>query len=39
MKQEKLILALDLGTQSARASIIDTKGNILAIKQEKYDPT
>lgn len=36
MENEKLILALDLGTQSARASIIDAKGNILAIKQEKY---
>lgn len=38
MENEKLILALDLGTQSARASLIDTKGTILAIKQEKYDP-
>ena len=39
MEDKKLILALDVGTQSARASIIDNEGNILAIKQEKYSPT
>ena len=33
-----LILCLDLGTQSARASLIDEHGEIVALSKEKYDP-
>lgn len=36
--QSKLILALDLGTQSARASLIDDHGNIKALSKVKYNP-
>ena len=34
--EPKLILSLDLGTQSARAIIIDEKGNLVAKEQKKY---
>ena len=35
---EQYILTLDLGTQSARAIIIDKHGNLLAKEQRKYKP-
>lgn len=35
---EKLMLALDLGTQSARAILIDTKGNIISKQKREYKP-
>ena len=36
--ENKLILSLDLGTQSARAILIDEKGNLIAKEQKKYSP-
>lgn len=36
--KEQLILALDLGTQSARAILIDKKGTIIDKEQRKYNP-
>ena len=36
--KESLILALDLGTQSARAILIDNKGNIIAKEKREYNP-
>lgn len=36
---KKYVLTLDLGTQSARASLIDEKGNIVSIEQRKYSPS
>lgn len=35
----ELILALDLGTQSARAILIDKKGNLVAKVKKVYSPT
>ena len=32
--ENKLILSLDLGTQSARAILIDEKGNLIAKEQK-----
>ncbi|HCX64326.1 MAG TPA: carbohydrate kinase, partial [Eubacteriaceae bacterium] len=33
-----MILAVDCGTQSMRAAVIDQKGNILAMEKKVYDP-
>lgn len=34
---EDILLIVDIGTQSLRASIIDTKGEVLAFSQQKYE--
>ena len=39
MKKEPYTLTIDFGTQSVRIAIFDTKGNILAIEKETYQPT
>lgn len=36
MEKNKTVLVVDIGTQSVRSSIVDTKGNILAMCQRKY---
>ncbi|MCQ2463241.1 MAG: FGGY-family carbohydrate kinase [Clostridia bacterium] len=33
---EPLVLTFDIGTQSARAVLVDKKGNIVAVNQKKY---
>lgn len=33
---EPLVLTFDVGTQSARAVLVDKKGNIVAVNQQKY---
>ena len=38
MKSNPLALTLDFGTQSVRAALIDTKGNIVVLVKETYDP-
>ena len=38
MSNNPLALTIDFGTQSLRASLIDKKGNIVAIVKHKYDP-
>ena len=38
MKINPLILTLDFGTQSVRASLTSNKGEIVFISKEKYDP-
>ena len=35
---EPLVLTIDMGTQSARAILCDSKGNIVAKAQKKYEP-
>ena len=35
---KQLALTLDFGTQSVRASLVDDKGNIVAICKKSYDP-
>lgn len=37
-KQERIVLTFDVGTQSARALLINNQGEILGKKQLKYDP-
>ena len=37
--ENKLILTIDMGTQSLRAGLIDKKGNIQAISRIKYPQT
>ena len=37
-EKEKIVLTFDIGTQSARALLINSKGDILAKKQIVYDP-
>ena len=37
-KQERIVLTFDVGTQSARAMLINNQGEILGKKQEVYDP-
>lgn len=37
MKKEQLVLAIDFGTQSIRAAIVNQKGDILALVKDKYD--
>src|SRR5574344_2725013 len=34
---KKYILVIDIGTQSLRAAIVDTEGNIVALEKEKYE--
>jgi len=34
---EPLVLTIDMGTQSARAILCDSKGNIVAKAQKKYE--
>lgn len=36
--KEPLILTIDFGTQSVRASLINKKGDIIALERVKYDP-
>ena len=38
MEKLPLVLAIDFGTQSLRTSLIDSKGNIVAIVKKPYDP-
>ena len=38
MKQEHIVLTFDVGTQSSRAMLIDSSGDILAKAQEKHEP-
>ena len=38
MKETPLALTLDFGTQSVRASLIDNKGNTVAMIKKAYDP-
>lgn len=38
MDREKVVIAIDIGTQSLRASFVDSKGTILACARRKYDP-
>lgn len=38
MKHNPLILTLDFGTQSVRASLVDTKGDTVAISKIGYEP-
>ena len=38
MKNNPIALTLDFGTQSVRASLIDTDGNICVIVKDTYDP-
>ena len=38
MENKPIALTLDFGTQSVRASLIDTDGNICLIVKETYDP-
>ena len=35
--KEKFILAVDFGTQSVRVSVVNTKGEIVAIERSKYE--
>ncbi len=36
-KEEKIVLAVDFGTQSVRVSLVNQNGTILAIARHKYD--
>lgn len=38
MNENPLVLTLDFGTQSVRASLVDKGGNIVALVKRKYDP-
>ncbi|MFA7032227.1 MAG: FGGY-family carbohydrate kinase [Bacilli bacterium] len=38
MKNEPLVLSIDFGTQSVRTSLIDKKGNTIAIVKKPYQP-
>ena len=35
--RQRIVLTFDIGTQSARALLIDQEGHILAKKQKKYE--
>jgi predicted NBD/HSP70 family sugar kinase len=35
---DPLVLTFDIGTQSARAVLVDDKGNLLHKTQKKFDP-
>lgn len=35
---EKLILAIDIGSQSARAGLVNAQGQIVGLEKEKYNP-
>ncbi|MDO4529956.1 MAG: FGGY family carbohydrate kinase, partial [Lachnospiraceae bacterium] len=37
-KKERIVLTYDVGTQSARAHLINNKGDILITKQVTYEP-
>lgn len=37
-RQERIVLTFDVGTQSARALLVNNSGEILAKKQVQYDP-
>lgn len=39
MKKDPYTLTIDFGTQSVRIAIFNTKGHILAIEKETYQPT
>lgn len=38
MKQEHIVLTFDVGTQSSRAMLINSRGDILAKAQETHEP-
>lgn len=38
MEKNKTVLTMDFGTQSLRVSLIDKKGNIVAIVKKQYNP-
>ncbi len=38
MNKNPLVLTIDVGTQSLRASLVDKKGNIISLIKNKYDP-
>lgn len=38
MNSKALVLTLDFGTQSVRASLVDKQGNIVSIVKRKYEP-